>query len=147
MLKSLLLILKHLAECGKSHIVHGRALGLLHLVLELGLYNIYFQGLYPARAQDPGQVPFYAASNTRLECKRIEDLFEVQYRKHHDEHTMDESLIERFYSESQDTYAQDITERMMRVARPTFRQVFAQAINKWGTRNSNSRVSNKATML
>ena len=59
-MKGLVSLLPYLRDCAKSHLVYGRDMGLLHLVLRDMLYANYTAQPYPVRQADPGQLPLFA---------------------------------------------------------------------------------------
>ena len=83
---------------------------------------------YPARRANPGQVPLYAPGASATERNIVDNSFQVNYKLHHDENTIDLALIERFLAMMPEKWNDAMRERTSTMANPTFLQVFQVAI-------------------
>ena len=119
-LKGLVRILSHLVDCAQSHRTPGQPMGKLHLVIPPTLWANYSAARYPRRTGDPGDVPFYGPNATQQQQKTTENNFSVQYKRFHDESTMDDALIERFYTLLPPEHAQDLRDVVVTIPNPSF---------------------------
>ena len=127
-LRGLLVYLKHLMTCAMSHRTHGLPLGKLYLVVGQNTYSLFTAEAYPAREPDPGQTPSYQPADNVIARTIILNQFKVDYKRHHDENTMDAALIKRLHSMLDPEYAQTLQESMVNVANATFKATFEEAV-------------------
>ena len=96
-LKLPLEILKHIMNCAQSSRIPGMPLGKLYICVRAVVYALFTPVVYPTRRANPGNRPFYAPNASAPARKTSDDLFAISYRFYHDECTMDEILIGRFF--------------------------------------------------
>ena len=133
-------------ECAKSHRTPGHPLGKLYLAVQPAMYALYTQQAYPQRAGNPGDTPFYAVNSTAAVRKQADNTFGLLFCLHHDENTMDQALIERFYASIDMEYEMDMREAVVAIPNATFLQVFDQAIRKYGRTTPTSQKKNFDSM-
>ena len=119
-LKGLVQILSHLVDCAQSHRTPGQPMEKLHLVIPLTLLANYLAARQPRRTGDPGDVPFYGPNATQQQQKTTENNFLVQYKQFHDKSSMDDALIERFYTLLPPEHAQDLRDVVVTIPNPSF---------------------------
>ena len=141
-LKSLLSCLQHLVNCAQSFRVDGRPLGLLALAVTAPVYALYTPDAYPARSINPGANPAYHANAGPVPRLNVQNLFGTEYRTYQDENHMDEALIDRLYTMLGSDRAQDLRDRIMAIANPTFLEVYNHAVQMWGHSTPSSRDEN-----
>ena len=81
-------------SCAMLHHTHGLPLGKLYLVVGQETYVLFIADQYPTQEPDPGQTPRYVPTDGTTARTIVLNQFKVDYKRHHDEHTMDASLIE-----------------------------------------------------
>ena len=131
-LRGMLNCLKHLMLCAMSHRTHGLPLGKFYLVVGQETYVLFTADPYPAREPDPGQMPAYIPTDGATARTVVLNQFKVDYKRHHDENTMDAALIERLQSMLDPEHAQTLREAMVATPNPSFKATFTEAVRRWG---------------
>ena len=97
-LEDLVLLLDHMAQCGKSHRTATQPNGKLHIAIPASLWPNYSQTPYPARIPFPGHVPTYPQNTNSTVRANIDNQFAILNKAYTDEAAMDVALAERFFS-------------------------------------------------
>ena len=134
--------LRHICSCAMSHRTPGQPMGKLYLALRQQSYGLHTAQPYPQRTPDPGETAVYQGNETATQRKAIDNTFEVAYKRHHDENTMDQALISRLYALLDEDHAQTLRDNVSRIPNPTFHEVFDNAVRKWGQTTPQSRLDN-----
>jgi hypothetical protein len=58
--------------------------------------------------------------------------FKVDYKRHHDENTMNVALIEHLQNMLDHEHAQTLQEAMVATPNPSFKATFTEAVRHWG---------------
>lgn len=144
-LQTLLKCRQHLNHCAKSHPHRNHPLGHLYLALPAELYALETATPYPERTPDPGPTVRYGPNSQDIARRNAENVFNVAYKDHHDENTMDRALIDRFYEMLGD-YAEDVRDDAATIANPTFLQIYKLAADDWGATTPQQRDANLASI-
>ena len=107
-------------------------MGKLYLELRQQSYALHTANPYPQRTLDSGATAIYQGDENATQQKAIDNAFEVAYKRHHDENTMDQALISRLYSFLDDDHGQTLRDAVYRIPNPTFHDVFDAAVREWG---------------
>ncbi len=128
------------------HQTHGYPLRKLYLAIHALSYALHTQHPYPARRGNPGKTPNYNPKDNATAQKVIKNQFAVNYKLHHDENTMDMALIKRLYAMLDPEYAQELQDRVVHFAKPTFLDIFDDAVQKQGQTTPSTRMENIASL-
>ena len=142
-------ILKHIMNCVKSHRTPVQALGKLYIFLTSVLLSLHVTTPYPSRCANPGAQPFCAPVSDGTARAKVENIFTLNHKAHHDKNNMDKALIKQFYGLLDPTHTSDLREVMLaHVCGPaTFVQKFEYAMQKWGTSTATSRMANRNRIM
>ena len=110
------------------------------------MYSSQLTHKYPAREPDPGQTPVYIPTDGATARTIVLNQFKVDYKRHHDENTMDAALIERLQSMLDPEHAQTLREAMVATPNPSFKATFTEAVRRWGRTTPSSRAANMISL-
>ena len=109
------------------------------------LYALETATPYPEREPDPGSRVRYPPNAQDIARRNAENSFNVKYKDHHDENTMDRALIDRFY-DMLGEYAEDVRDEAALIVKPTFLQIYELATKDWGATTPQQRDANLASI-
>ena len=141
-LKTLLEFQEHLINCAMTFQVNGRPKGYLDLAVGQALYALYTAAAYPARTPDPGPRVIYTPHANALSQKNQENIFLINYKNHHNEMNMDRALTNRLYAIMGHDMAQNLRDKVIAIANPTFLQICDEAVRMWGHTTPTTRARN-----
>ena len=145
-LEDLVVILDHVAECGKSHRTATQPDGKLHIAIPASLWPNYRQTPYPARQVFPGHVPVYPPGTNSTTRANIDNGFAVINKAFTDDAAMDVALTERFYALIRLQDQSRLRQRVNNITAPTFIQVFEQAVVLFGVTTPSMRMEMKGKL-